>query len=79
MSDAEFSGISSGRKRRASAAATVTQQEAVAAPEAVKEKEFFDVKLGAVDAKAKIKIIKEVRTITNLGLKEVCCLGNVIW
>jgi large subunit ribosomal protein L7/L12 len=30
----------------------------------------FDLKLAAVDAKAKIKIIKEVRTITGLGLKE---------
>ena len=36
----------------------------------VKVKEFFDVKLGAVDAKSKIKVIKEIRTITNLGLKE---------
>jgi large subunit ribosomal protein L7/L12 len=35
------------------------------------EKTVFDVKLGAVDAKAKIKVIKEVRTITGLGLKEV--------
>lgn len=34
------------------------------------EKTVFDVKLGAVDAKAKIKVIKEVRTITGLGLKE---------
>ena len=44
-----------------------------AAPEAaapVKEKEAFDLKLTEVDAKAKIKIIKEVRTITGLGLKE---------
>ncbi len=44
----------------------------VAAPAAVvKEKEHFDVKLTVVDAKAKIKIIKEIRTITGLGLKEV--------
>jgi large subunit ribosomal protein L7/L12 len=44
---------------------------AAAAPAAeVKEKEAFDVKLGAVDAKAKIKVIKEVRAITGLGLKE---------
>jgi len=42
-----------------------------AAAEPVKEKEFFDLKLNEVDAKAKIKIIKEVRAITNLGLKEV--------
>lgn len=43
---------------------------AAAAP--VKEKEAFDLKLTEVDAKAKIKIIKEVRAITGLGLKEVC-------
>ena len=36
----------------------------------VKEKEAFDLKLTEVDAKAKIKIIKEVRAITGLGLKE---------
>ena len=41
-----------------------------AEPEPVKEKLVFDIKIGAVDAKAKIKIIKEVRTITGLGLKE---------
>lgn len=44
---------------------------AAAAPEPVKEKDSFNIKLGAVDQKAKIKIIKEVRTITGLGLKEV--------
>jgi large subunit ribosomal protein L7/L12 len=51
---------------------------AVAAPvvEAVVEKTSFDVKIGAVDAKAKIKIIKEVRVITGLGLKEVCLVGS---
>lgn len=43
---------------------------AAAAPEPVKEKEDFGIKLGAVDQKAKIKIIKEVRAITGLGLKE---------
>jgi ribosomal protein L7/L12 len=42
-----------------------------AAAEVVKEKDAFDVKLKAVDAKAKIKVIKEVRAITGLGLKEV--------
>lgn len=35
------------------------------------EKTSFDLKLTVVDAKVKIKIIKEVRTITGLGLKEV--------
>jgi len=44
---------------------------AAAVVEPPKEKEAFDIKLGAVDQKVKIKIIKEVRTITGLGLKEV--------
>lgn len=34
------------------------------------EKTTFDLKLEAYDAKAKIKVIKEIRTISNLGLKE---------
>ena len=34
------------------------------------EKTAFDLKLEAFDAAAKIKIIKEVRTFTDLGLKE---------
>ena len=34
------------------------------------EKTVFDVKLLGFDAKSKIKVIKEVRTITGLGLKE---------
>ncbi len=44
--------------------------EAVVA-EPVKVKEAFDLKLTVVDPKSKIKIIKEIRTITGLGLKEV--------
>ena len=40
------------------------------AVEKPKEKEVFDIKLTAVDAKSKIKIIKEIRVITGLGLKE---------
>ncbi|KDP31095.1 hypothetical protein JCGZ_11471 [Jatropha curcas] len=35
-----------------------------------KEKTAFDVKLEKFDAAAKIKVIKEVRTFTSLGLKE---------
>ncbi|CAN1157885.1 50S ribosomal protein L7/L12 [Linum perenne] len=35
-----------------------------------KEKTAFDVKLEKFDAAAKIKVIKEVRAFTNLGLKE---------
>jgi large subunit ribosomal protein L7/L12 len=37
---------------------------------AVEEKTTFDLKLLAFDAKSKIKVIKEVRAIAGLGLKE---------
>lgn len=43
---------------------------APAAQEAKVEKTSFDVKLEKFEAAAKIKIIKEVRTFTALGLKE---------
>ncbi|KAG2779074.1 hypothetical protein PC116_g20283 [Phytophthora cactorum] len=43
---------------------------APAAEEAKEEKTAFDVKLASFDAKSKIKVIKEVRAITGLGLKE---------
>lgn len=41
-----------------------------AAAEAVAEKTTYDVKLEKFDAAAKLKIIKEVRGFTELGLKE---------
>ena len=41
-----------------------------AGAEAVEEKTAFDLKLLSFDAKAKIKVIKEVRSIAGLGLKE---------
>lgn len=41
-----------------------------AGAEAAEEKTIFDLKLVGFDAKAKIKVIKEVRTIAGLGLKE---------
>ncbi|KAF6173258.1 hypothetical protein GIB67_026953 [Kingdonia uniflora] len=40
------------------------------ADEKAVEKTAFDIKLEKFDAAAKIKIIKEVRTFTDLGLKE---------
>ena len=43
---------------------------AAAAEEAAAEKTEFDVKLASFDAASKIKVIKEVRAITELGLKE---------
>ena len=52
--------------------AGAAQAAAPAAAEPVKEPEKteFDVKLEGFDAAAKIKVIKEVRVITELGLKE---------
>lgn len=41
------------------------------AEEAPAEKELWDLKLTGFDDKSKIKVIKEVRAITGLGLKEV--------
>ncbi|CAA3017853.1 50S ribosomal L12, cyanelle [Olea europaea subsp. europaea] len=41
-----------------------------AVPQAVKEKTAFDVKLEKFDASAKLKVIKEIRAFTDLGLKE---------
>jgi large subunit ribosomal protein L7/L12 len=41
-----------------------------AAEEPVAAKTIFDLKLVGFDAKAKIKVIKEIRTISGLGLKE---------
>ena len=43
---------------------------AAAAPAVEAPKDVFTLKLGPVDAKAKIKIIKEIRVITGLGLAE---------
>lgn len=47
--------------------ATGPAADAAAAPA---EKTAFDIKLEKYDAAAKIKIIKEVRAFTDLGLKE---------
>lgn len=49
---------------------------AAAAEEPAKAKDTFDLKLVGFDDKSKIKVIKEVRSITGLGLKEVrICVG----
>src|SRR6056300_1217212 len=46
-----------------------------AAAEEVEEKTEFDVELtGLSDAKAKVKVIKEIRGITGLGLKDAKAL-----
>ncbi len=51
------------------AAAAAAPGGAAAAPEAVEEQDEFDVVLEAAGDK-KIQVIKEVRTLTSLGLKE---------
>ncbi|GFQ06067.1 50S ribosomal protein l7/l12 [Phtheirospermum japonicum] len=43
---------------------------ASSAPAAAKEKTAFDVKLEKFDGAAKLKVIKEIRAFTDLGLKE---------
>ena len=51
-------------------AAGVVEEDVEAEEEVVEEKTLFDLKLTGFDAKAKIKVIKEVRAIAALGLKE---------
>ena len=68
LSDADLQGGGGGGVMMAPAAAA--GGDAAAPAEAVEEKEYFDVKLTGFDAKAKIKVIKEVRALTGLGLKE---------
>lgn len=54
----------------ASAGSTSTGSGSASADAKAAEKTVFDIKLEKFDANAKIKIIKEVRTFTDLGLKE---------
>lgn len=61
MPGMSFSGFRGGAKNAAAAA----KGEDVKA-----EKTAFDVKLEGFDAAVKIKVIKEVRAFTDLGLKE---------
>jgi large subunit ribosomal protein L7/L12 len=44
--------------------------------EAKAKEEAFDVKLEGFDAAAKLKIIKELRTFTNLGKECPCLFGR---
>jgi len=55
-----------GRGSTASKSANSAEEKA---PEK-EEKTAFDLKLNSFDPKAKIKIIKEIRSMTDLGLKE---------
>lgn len=55
-------GLDTGSEGGAGAGASKVEEK--------KEKTAFDVKLEKFDAASKIKVIKEVRSFTNLGLKE---------
>lgn len=64
-------GVVSGAPTSVAAAPAASAAAAAAAPPAPKEeKPQVDIKLKSFDAASKIKIIKAVRSITNLGLKE---------
>ena len=67
-----FMGSFGGGGGAAPAQADAGASEAKAAPEeaAPKEKTHFDIELSKFDPAAKIKVIKEIRAIFNLGLKE---------
>ena len=68
ISDAMLAGVGSGGGGGVGEGAAAGGE---AAPEEEsKAKDAFDVKLTAFDAKSKIKIIKEVRAASGLGLKE---------
>ena len=54
----------------AQAAPAGEAKEAAAEVEAPKEKTHFDIELTKYDAAGKIKVIKEIRAIFGLGLKE---------
>lgn len=65
ISDAERERMARGGGGRGG-----SKSEDDAPAEAIVEKTVFDLKLLGFDAKNKIKVIKEVRSMTNLGLKE---------
>ena len=64
-------GMGGGQAQAAGGAAPAGDAEAAPEEEAApKEKTHYDLELTKFDPKSKIKIIKEVRAIFNLGLKE---------
>ena len=63
-------GGGGGGQAQADGAAPAGEAEAAAKEEEPKEKTHYDIELTKFDPKAKIKIIKEVRSIFGLGLKE---------
>lgn len=65
-----FMGSMGGGGQAGGAPAEAEPAKADAPPEAKVEKTHFDVELSKFDAASKIKVIKEIRAMMNLGLKE---------
>jgi ribosomal protein L7/L12 len=65
MTDAQRAAMSGGGAAMSGGKSSETEAGAVE-----EKKTLFDLKLTGYDAKAKIKVIKEIRAITGLGLKE---------
>ena len=63
-------GMGGGQAQAAGGAAPAEAEAAPVEEAAPKEKTHYDLELTKFDPKSKIKIIKEVRAIFNLGLKE---------
>ena len=70
LSDADLQGGGGGGGMMMAAPAAPAGGDAAPEAAAAEEKEYFDIKLTGFDASAKIKVIKEVRALTGLGLKE---------
>ena len=64
----QMGGGMGGGTAQPAAAAPVVEEKVVEAPKV--EKTHFDVELSKFDAANKIKVIKEIRGILGLGLKE---------
>ena len=65
-----FMGSMGGGGGAPAASGAPAAEEAAPAEEAPKEKTHYDIELTKFDAAGKIKIIKEIRAIFGLGLKE---------
>jgi large subunit ribosomal protein L7/L12 len=66
----EFGFVESAPVVMAAGPAAVGEEAEEKEEEVVREKTTFSLKLESFDAKGKIKIIKEVRAVSGLGLKE---------
>lgn len=66
----QMGGMGGGGAAAAPAGGAAGGEEAAPAEEAPKEKTHYDIELTKFDPAGKIKVIKEIRAIFGLGLKE---------